>query len=501
MQTYHDNPFEVSRNQGDPDLNDYYDAVPAPSRSGGAFNNIPLSVVPPSAGASVPYRSLNGQSTDDLASGPPINRYGANPTNTRGFGMASAGYSPMGNDLNSGSHEPKLGAYASGSAWEAAPPKSSRKKWMVMGGIITIIAIIVIAVTAGVVVSNSKKKTNNLSSSGSSTSSSPAAVPSVVSQTNPNDPSTFVKDPNLHQSFYGLAYTPYGSQLPDCGNSLAAVIQDIQIMSQLTTRVRIYGADCNQSALLLEAIKQTKVNMTVYLANYAVATDNGTAYRRQRDEINAAVTTYGTAHIGGISVGNEFMLDYLDDNDATDPNGAVGNTGAAILIADIQDTQSNLTTMGVKIPVGTSDAGAYFNNEVMAAVDYGMANVHPWFANVSAQDGAAWTWTFFEQTDVALSQSLPNKPQMSIAETGWPTQSSDAGNASNGPSTASEANLQIFLDTFVCQANANGTEYFFFEFADESWKDVQFGGVEGWWGMFHQNRTMKNIQIPNCQAP
>ena len=46
------------------------------------------------------------------------------------------------------------------------------------------------------------------------------------------------------------------------------------------------------------------------------------------------------------------------------------------------------------------------------------------------------------------------------------------------------ANLQTFLDTFVCQANANGTGYFFFEYADEPWKDQQFGGVEGWWGLF-----------------
>lgn len=34
---------------------------------------------------------------------------------------------------------------------------------------------------------------------------------------------------------------------------------------------------------------------------------------------------------------------------------------------------------------------------------------------------------------------------------------------SNGPSTASSANLQTFLDTFVCQANTNGTGYFYFE--------------------------------------
>jgi exo-beta-1,3-glucanase (GH17 family) len=60
----------------------------------------------------------------------------------------------------------------------------------------------------------------------------------------------------------------------------------------------------------LEAIKQTKVDMSVYLGNYAVATDNGAAYQRQRDEIQSAIQTYGTDHIGGVTVGNEFMLKY-----------------------------------------------------------------------------------------------------------------------------------------------------------------------------------------------
>lgn len=34
------------------------------------------------------------------------------------------------------------------------------------------------------------------------------------------------------------------------------------------------------------------------------------------------------------------------------------------------------------------------------------------------------------------------------------------------------------MDDFVCQANTNGTEYFFFEYFDEPWKDQKFGGVE-----------------------
>ena len=50
-----------------------------------------------------------------------------------------------------------------------------------------------------------------------------------------------------------------------------------------------------------------------------------------------------------------------------------------------------------------------------------IANVHPWFANVSIDQAAGWTYEFFQDTDVAVAQNLTNKPQMFIAETGWPS--------------------------------------------------------------------------------
>lgn len=50
--------------------------------------------------------------------------------------------------------------------------------------------------------------------------------------------------------------------------------------------------------------------MQVYLANYPVP-DNDTVYTRQRDEIKQAIQTYGTDHIAGVTVGNEFMLEYV----------------------------------------------------------------------------------------------------------------------------------------------------------------------------------------------
>jgi len=91
-----------------------------------------------------------------------------------------------------------------------------------IGGGLALIGIIIIAVVVGVVVSKNNSKNSKTLSSSSSGSSSNSN--SSVTQTNPNDPSTFVKNPKLHQSFYGIAYTPVGSQLPDCGNSLCAFV-------------------------------------------------------------------------------------------------------------------------------------------------------------------------------------------------------------------------------------------------------------------------------------
>ncbi|RXW25630.1 hypothetical protein EST38_g201 [Candolleomyces aberdarensis] len=361
----------------------------------------------------------------------------------------------------------------------------------IWGGVLVAVGLIIVGVVVGVVVSNNRKKN----------SESESSTKDAVNQTDPNDPSTFIKDPSLHQAFYGMAYTPENSQLPGC----AEVIQDIQLISQLTKRIRLYGSDCNQTALVLEAIKRTKVDMEVFIGNYPIPTDGGAAYRRQRDIMKQAIQTYGTDHIAGVTVGNEFMLNYLGANGGgAEPNSAIGDTGAALLISDIQDTRDMLASLNLQTtpPVGTSDAGSYFNTKVLEAVDYGLANVHPWFANVTAETAANWTTNFFQEQNVDVAARLSNTPKMYIAETGWPTQSSDAGNANNGASSASISNLQTFIDTFVCQANSAGVPYFFFEFSDEPWKDAQFGGVEGWWGLFTSSRKLKdNITIPTCTAP
>jgi exo-beta-1,3-glucanase (GH17 family) len=57
----------------------------------------------------------------------------------------------------------------------------------------------------------------------------------------------------------------------------------------------------------LEAIKQTKVEMEVFLGIYTVP-DDLDAYSRQRDAVMDALKEYGADHVAGVTVGNEFML-------------------------------------------------------------------------------------------------------------------------------------------------------------------------------------------------
>jgi exo-beta-1,3-glucanase (GH17 family) len=374
--------------------------------------------------------------------------------------------------------------------------RKKRAKFIVIGSIIALVVIIAVAVAVGVVVSNNSKKSNS-SGGGSGSASSNSGSGSS------GDPSNFPKDSKLKKSFYGMAYTPVGALPPDCGAKLDDVIKDIQVLSQVTKRIRLYGAECDVSALVLEAIKRTKVDMQVYLGNYNLPDDNGVAYNKQRGIIQAALQKYGTDHVEGITVGNEFMLNYVQAHGTDDANSAIADVGAQMLISNIKDTRDMLASMNLpkKLLVGNSDAGAYFSKKVLAAVDYGLSNVHAWFGGVTIDQAAGWTAQFFDENNVQVANQLPNQPKMFIAETGWPTKSSDATHATNNASAASVENLQKFLDTFVCAANKNGTGYFYFEFFDEKWKDIQFGGVEGWWGLFNADRTLKAVTLPDCPAP
>lgn len=79
----------------------------------------------------------------------------------------------------------------------------------------------------------------------------------------------------------------------------------------------------------------------------------------------------------------------------------------------------------------------------------------------------------------------------------------DATSCTNG-SVAGIPEMNTFLDTFVCQALANGTTYFWFEAFDEPWKIIYDTPGEDWedkWGLMDVNRNLKKgVIIPDCNG-
>ncbi|KAK0551974.1 hypothetical protein OC846_003058, partial [Tilletia horrida] len=315
-------------------------------------------------------------------------------------------------------------------------PRGKRNIFWIVGGIcglFFLIAVIAIGVTAA------KSHHQDLGSqtlSGDNSGSGGSKKPDL------GDPSKFTLDSRLKQSFYGFCYTPLNSQYPQCGASLDDVIVDIQLLSQLTTRLRLYGADCNVTQLVLEAIKQTKVNMTVFPAVWVDT--NATTYARQVSEIQDAITSYGTDQIEGVTVGNEYLL-----------NGGLESD----LIQKMADMRTLLGGMGLSktLPVGTADAGSMISANVAAGADFIEANVHAWFGQVPIDQAAGWTWDYAMTNTPSVTITSPNAPKYYISEVGWPSGANATAFETNGPSVAGISQVNELLSNYVCQANLNAS--------------------------------------------
>ncbi|KAI9593942.1 glycoside hydrolase superfamily, partial [Syncephalis fuscata] len=282
---------------------------------------------------------------------------------------------------------------------------------------------------------------------------------------------TIVPSPDMVKSFYGLTYTPQRAQYPGCGVSLGDVVEDLKVLSQLTTRVRLYGMDCDQVNLLRQAIELLKIDVSLVLTVW-VDKDQDT-YNRQLDALWDTLDKYSGKNIIGISVGNEAIF----RKDVTPQE----------LAKRMNDVRSKLAGKGLaNIPVYTTDLADNFDSTIMQASDAALGNIHPYFASTSIGDAPKWTWDFYQKTIGASS----GKPGI-ISETGWPT-----NGASKGSAVPSVANLQSYIDNFLCQTQAKNIPCYFFEAFDAAWKTSE-EAVEKSWGLLTKDRKLK-IRVPRC---
>jgi exo-beta-1,3-glucanase (GH17 family) len=261
----------------------------------------------------------------------------------------------------------------------------------------------------------------------------------------------------LHKVFPGVDYTPLNAQYPECMHvppSQNNITRDIAVLSRMTNAVRLYGTDCNQTEMVLEAITRLDLQKTmkVWLGVWLGA--NSTTNARQVSHMHSLIDAFPADRFKGIIIGNEVL--YREELTETQ------------LMKVVNETRSHLKEKGSSLPVATSDLGDNWTKQMAEQVDAVMSNVHPFFAGVTAEEAAGWTWTFWQGHDVVLTADRPEIRQI-VAEVGWP---SEGGNNCGGATCTSETqgsvasidNLNTFMQDWVCPSLRNGTEYFWYVF-------------------------------------
>ncbi|KAI7860193.1 glycoside hydrolase superfamily [Circinella umbellata] len=369
---------------------------------------------------------------------------------------------------------------------------SKRASYILKGCLFTVILLIITAlVVLPQVFSGTASAVDNSNDAKSRfpapTSVDPPYPTNTTSSPNNND-TAFTPDPRLHQSFYGIDYTPHGTLYQkQCGVKYQDVLEDMKILQQLTTRIRLYGMDCDQASMVLRAIKQLKANMGVVLTLWVDG--SSVTYNRQYNIFWQVLKEFGSDHILGVSVGNEAI--YREQIVTSD------------LIKLIKDVKNRLQKSGHShVPVYTTEIKDLPN--LIPEEDAVMDNVHPFFAGTLVEDAANWTWEYFfnvdqyptlltaKQLDLNASQTKP----AIISEVGWPTYPKDSKVKAAEPSVD---NQRILLETFICEANKRQVPYFWFEFKDQPWKAIEFNETrESYWGLFDKDLKLKHARLPDC---
>lgn len=259
---------------------------------------------------------------------------------------------------------------------------------------------------------------------------------------------------------WGVDFGPYADgQDPNVNPAIgeSQITQRLQPLRGRVRTIRTYGA-----ADGLERIPAIASSMGFEVWAGAWVSTNFAANEQQ---IAALIDIGRSGDATGLIVGSEVLLR--------------GDLSEATLLNYIARVRAAVPT-NVMVSCADTHTVLMAHPAVMAACDVVMANVHPYFS-VAVESAAAMVHAAWQKLEVAAGGK-----RCIVSEVGWPS----AGTA-RGAAVPSEVNAARFFKEFTSWARANAVDYFWFEAADEAWKE-RYEASGAHWGLYLKDgRTLK----------
>ncbi|RMJ22729.1 hypothetical protein PHISP_06392 [Aspergillus sp. HF37] len=408
----------------------------------------------------------------------------------RGNGAANPSYGPVpGTGLEAGEKKRWVQPRPSG--------KNRRRGWLCGAALAFIVVGAIVGGAVGGIVGN--READKETPSKRSTTMKVMTVKESNDDLDKNSPEIqdLMNTQGLHKVFPGVDYTPWGAQYPMCLQhppSQNNVTRDMAVISQMTNTVRLYSTDCNQTEMVLQAIDRLELKDLKVWLGVRVESDE-TSNDRQLEQLYRIIDDAKyTSVFKGVIWGNDAL-----------PRASSNVMSAQRkLVGYINDFRGELKKRGVDMPVATSELSGSLNEELAEASDVVMSSIRPFETGLPVEKSASWMDWFWKSHGALLSEWTTKKHVMS--EVGWPSNGGnecDSGTkcpSKKGDSVAGVDEMNQFMSDWICQALENGTDFFWFEAFDESWKD-QPNEPGNAWGLMDASRKLKpGLKIPDCDG-
>lgn len=270
---------------------------------------------------------------------------------------------------------------------------------------------------------------------------------------------------------------------PICGINERDVMLDLALLSQVTTKIRTYGMQCNQQSIILDSIQKLGLNMTLSIGVWIG--NNEKVNANQIDVMKSVLKKYPRELFDSIYMGDESI--FREEMSSKQLSEFVLNTKEFV--------RNELKWLD--LPVGTSEIGNLIDKSLMNSSDIIGANIHPFFSGESVSNATKWIFDYVKYQIEPVRQDINATTNIVISEVGWP---SGGGNFSNSVAGISE--LQSFLTEWIPTSHKQSYPWFWFEAFDEPWKHIYNTDGRNWeteWGIFTFDRKLKaGITLPGC---